>query len=68
MKKKNIVGHMLAPSESVVSRFRRWQILPRIWCILLAVLIWLVIVNTTDVERTGDDDGGDRSAVTEQAE
>ncbi len=68
MKKKNIVGHMIAPRESVVSRFRRWQILPRFWCILLALLIWLVVVNTNELEKDRDRNTDDRSAVTEQAE
>ena len=43
--KKNIVGHMATPKESARSRFRQLNILPRIICLLLALVIWLIIVN-----------------------
>ena len=47
MKKKNIVGHMMMPRESAGNWFRRWQILPRFLCLVVAVILWLVIVNVT---------------------
>ena len=47
MKKKNIVGHMMMPRESAGNWFRRWQILPRLLCLVVAVILWLVIVNVT---------------------
>ena len=50
--KKNVVGHMMAAKEPVAAKLRRWCILPRVICLLLAVLIWLAIVN---VENARDD-------------
>ena len=47
MKKRNIVGHMMMPKESAGGWFRRWQILPRLICLIVAVLLWLLIVNVT---------------------
>ncbi len=47
MKKKNVIGHMEASKEHSVGWFRRLGILPRLICLLLAVLIWLVVVNVT---------------------
>lgn len=44
--KKNAIGHMMAPKETVKKRLRRWDILPRLFCLLLAMLLWLLIVNT----------------------
>ena len=43
--KKNAIGHMTAPKESVGRRIRRWDILPRLLCLLIAIVLWLVIVN-----------------------
>jgi hypothetical protein len=36
----------MAPKETVKKRLRRWDILPRLLCLLLAMLLWLLIVNT----------------------
>ena len=47
MKKKTVIGHMEASKEHSVGWFRRLGILPRLICLLLAVLIWLVVVNVT---------------------
>ena len=41
--KKNVIGHMEAQKESVGSWFRRWHILPKFICLLLALLIWLIV-------------------------
>ena len=43
--KKNVVGHMMAAKEPVVAKIRRWNILPKLVCILLALLFWLAVVN-----------------------
>lgn len=43
--KKNVIGHMTAPRESVGGRLRRWDVFPRLICVLLALVIWLLIVN-----------------------
>lgn len=67
MKKKKIVGHMMAPEESVVSRVRRWQILPRFWCLILAILLWLVVVNINTADTEKDSGQKDPPAVTAEA-
>lgn len=43
MKKKNVMGHMTLPKEKRVSWFRRSALIPRLLCLLLAVLIWLIV-------------------------
>lgn len=63
MKKKNIVGHMMAPEESVISRFRRWQILPRFWCLVLALVLWLVVTNLSPDQKERDEAPTDPPAV-----
>ena len=45
--KKNAIGHMEAKKETVGSWFRRWHIFPRFICLLLALLIWLIVVQVT---------------------
>ncbi|MBQ9806657.1 MAG: hypothetical protein IJW49_09160 [Clostridia bacterium] len=45
--KKNAIGHMDVQKETVGSRFRRWHILPRFICLLLALVIWLIVVQVT---------------------
>lgn len=67
MKKKKIVGHMMAPEESVVSRVRRWQILPRLWCLILALLIWLAVVNLNSAEADKELGQNDPPAVSTEA-
>ncbi len=46
--KKNIVGHMTSPRENKKSLLRRLDLLPRFFCLLLALLIWLAVVNVYD--------------------
>ena len=43
--KKNPVGHMMTRKENAASFLRRSYILPKLLCLLSAVVIWLVIVN-----------------------
>ena len=62
--KKNIVGHMMKPKESAGSFFRSLNILPRMICLLLALVIWLLIVNLNPNEQ---DRETDRSVRTEQS-
>ena len=48
---------MMAPKETVKKRLRRWDILPRLFCLLLAMLLWLLIVNTqASAKEAGADD------------
>lgn len=49
--KKNAIGHMMAPKETAKKRLRRWDVFPRILCLLLAMLLWLLIVNTQDTGK-----------------
>ena len=46
--KKNALVHMEAPKETVVSWFRRWHILPRIFCLILALVVWLAVYAATN--------------------
>ncbi len=62
--KKNIVGHMMKPKESAGSFFRSLNILPRLICLLLALAIWLLIVNLDPNEKKV---GTDQSVHTEQS-
>ena len=52
MKSKNALGHMSLKKESVGNRVRRWRILPKLLCLLVAVLVWLLVVNLADVDIT----------------
>ncbi len=45
--KKNIIGHMTAPRESAGKRFRRMDLIRKFLCLVLALMIWLIIVNVT---------------------
>lgn len=62
MKKKNIIGHMAAPQESAGGRLRGMALLPRALCLLLAILIWLVVVQANTEAETGDGSGADSAA------
>ena len=67
--KKNAIGHMAAPKETAGSRIRRWNIIPRLLCLLLAVFLWLVIVNvknSRDVETDMDLPLTETNAVQEE--
>ncbi len=55
MKKNNVIGHMITAKETAGSRFRRLHLVSRFVCLLLAVLIWLVIVNMHPTERPDGD-------------
>ena len=52
--KKNVVGHMLAQKESAVKRLRRLQVLPRLFCLILALVLWLLIVNLNPTDKAPD--------------
>ena len=61
--KKNPVAHMLAPREPIGGRLRRLDLWPRFLCLLLALLLWLVIVNVS-----GTTDAADATASQMQVE
>jgi len=54
MKKKNVVGHMVASKNATQGWFRRLNILPRVLCLLIAVAIWLLVVNVMPSEKDGE--------------
>lgn len=60
--KKNVIGHMMAPKEKAKSRFRRWDILPRLLCLLLAMMLWLLIANA-QASGKEDDSPKERAAT-----
>ena len=43
--KKNIVGHMTMPKPSKKTVWRRLDLIPRLLCLLLALIIWLFVSN-----------------------
>ena len=43
--KKNVVENMIAPKQREKSFFKRWDVLPRILCLVLALIVWLLVVN-----------------------
>lgn len=57
----------MAPEEGVVSRVRRWQILPRFWCLVLALLIWLLVVNLNSAETEKDSGQSDPPSISTEA-
>ena len=69
MKKRHIVGHMMVPKESAGGWFRRWQILPRFLCLIVAILLWLLIVDVTGIKAEAADYGTQTAAtITEDTE
>ena len=45
--KKNVVGHMMAERETLAAKLRRSNIIPKLICLLLALLLWLIVFNVT---------------------
>ena len=52
--KKNAVGHMMLPKENATSFLRRSHILPKLLCLLSAIVIWLLIVNLAPTDHRND--------------
>ncbi|MBQ8212665.1 MAG: hypothetical protein IJZ80_01545 [Clostridia bacterium] len=46
--KKNIIGHMSSPSETVGKRIKRLNLLPKLLCLLFSLLMWLMVVDITE--------------------
>jgi len=63
--KKNALARMAEPAETVGSRFRKWNIVPKLLCLLLALVIWLAVVNLTNAQSQ---EGQQNAAVAEQSE
>lgn len=53
MKKKNVIGHMTTSKNFSKGWFRKLNLLPRLLCLLLAVIIWLLVV---DLVNSGKDE------------
>ena len=53
MKKKNVIGHMTTSRNFSKGWFRKLNLLPRFLCLLLAVIIWLLVV---DLVESGKDE------------
>lgn len=45
--KKNMVAHILAPKEPTKGGRRRLDLLPRLLCLVLALVLWLIVWNTS---------------------
>ncbi|MBQ7335043.1 MAG: hypothetical protein IJW92_01030 [Clostridia bacterium] len=43
--KKNVIGHMLAPKEPIGKRISNLHLLARFVCLVLALVIWLAVVD-----------------------
>ena len=54
--KKNAIGHMMLPKESATSFLRRGHILPKLLCLLSAIVIWLLIVNLMPTDQPSNND------------
>ena len=52
--KKNAVGHMMLPKENAKSLLRRSHIIPKLLCLLCAIVIWLLIVNFMPTDNRND--------------
>ena len=61
--KKNAIARMMSPKETVGSRFRKLNILPRLICLLLSMVIWLAVTNL----KTSEKDDNARSATASDA-
>ena len=49
--KKNAIGHMGAAKQPVSEKIRHWRILPKLLCLLLALVIWLAIDQIRSAEQ-----------------
>lgn len=54
MKKKNVIGHMAVAKSRDHRWHRRIGLIPRLICLLLAILIWLFVVNANDYLEEND--------------
>ena len=63
--KKNAIARMTSPKETVGSRFRKLNILPRLICLLLSMVIWLAVTNLKMSEK---DDNARSATASDTAE
>lgn len=67
MKAKKVVGRMIQKRESATEKMHRWDLLPRLLCLILAVLLWLLLVNVWHLDLNGSSFFGHRDSGTEQS-
>ena len=67
-KKNNIIGRMTAPKETAGGWLRRTQLIPRLICLLLAIVIWLTVENLNRQTRNTEPDALDAIEWEEPAE
>ena len=53
--KKNVIKDLTEPKQVHSSRMRRWDVLPRIFCVLLALLLWLAVANFSSPQGESDE-------------
>ncbi len=68
MKAKNTLGHYNKKKEASENQVRRLRFLPFLICILLAVIIWLLVVNLTNSDYKKSSFFHPDSAPTEETE
>ena len=61
--KKNVVGHMMAPKVSKKTRLKRLNLFSRFLCLLIALVVWLLVVNLQN-EGAYDPDDQSKPGIT----
>ena len=61
--KKNVVGHMMTPKVSKKTKFKSLGIFSRLLCLLIAIVVWLLVVNIQG-EGTSNTDEQSKSDIT----
>ena len=67
MKAKKVVGRMLLKRESANEKVYRLDLLPRFLCLILAVILWLLIVNVWNINLDESSFFRNRESKTEQS-
>ena len=63
--KKNVIGPILASKEPPKKRIQRWQLPARLLCVVLALVLWLIVINATAPTSEGGADTAAEAAVVE---
>ncbi len=63
--KKNAIGHMTAPKESAKTKFQKLELLPRLVCLFVAILLWLLVTNAEKKNDSGERETGNPYDITE---
>lgn len=62
--KKNAINELIDAKQPKRSKFGKLDIFPRILCLLLALLLWLTVVNVSEIRKTRNE--GKNATQTEQ--